>query len=115
MQYDHGHRTKQHLFEMSPLEAAIQQYEELARKHYAERHNLLKASGKEKSRAEEKLAKAQQFLLQQRRHLRNLASIQLKLVEYQSTGNEIAEQDPEALLTEKHHPTKVLARNMASE
>ena len=115
MQYDHGHRTTQHLFEMTPLEAAIQQYEELANKHYTERLSMLKASGKEKKRAEASLAKAQQFLLQQRRHIRNLASIQLKLAEYQTSGNEIAEIDPEALLEEKHHPTKVLARNMTAD
>ena len=120
LEYRHGVRISKLVHEMSPLEAAIHQYEEMAKKHYS------KASDKKTTLTDKerkaKLKEALSFLELERGRLNTIADVQGQLDQYREAGMqavngvEIAQRSAMSMMrSEKHHPTKVLEEFMRAE
>ena len=110
LEYQNGVRITQLLHEMSPLEAAINQYEELAKKHYS-KSNAENTTVTEKERKKE-LDESLAFLKLERDRLDTIADIQGQLEDYRKGAKNISIT---TLSKEKHHPTKVLEKYMRAE
>ena len=118
IEYQNGVRITQFVHEMTPLEAMIQNYEQMAKKHYRRSgSNTLN----DKKRIEER-DKALKHLQEERAKIHTLIDIQAQLETYREKGLDSTrgslKQRTEALTmmeTEKHHPTGTLEKYMRAE
>ncbi|WP_051234745.1 AHH domain-containing protein [Marinimicrobium agarilyticum] len=115
MEYREGYRITPLRHEMSPLEAAIAQFEVEAKAYHAKVAGPVPESPKARQKRESELNSALKHLKNERLKVACLAQIQARLAEYQGWGRQQAEKDPVALMDEPHHPTTVLARNMRAD
>ena len=76
------------------------------------RKHLFDETPEQRTSREKELSGALAHLHSERRRIKNQAQIEERLEVYRQRGLEVAAEDPEALLKEKHHPTKVLGRHM---
>ena len=119
-EYRNGARISKLVHEMSPLEAAINQYEEMAKKHYSKAND--KSSSLTDQERKAKLKEALAYLKRERARLKTIASVQGKLDEYREAGMRAVNDDEfgrrsamSMMRSEKHHPTKVLENYMRAE
>jgi hypothetical protein len=119
LEYRNGVRTSKLLHEMTPLEAAIQRYEEMAKKHYSLKN---KTSNLTQVERKAELKESLKHLETERRHLQNIAVVQSQLDEYRKAGMRAVngtDRQRDATLTmledEKHHPTSLLEKYMRAE
>lgn len=119
LEYLNGVRISKLYHEMTPLEAAINRYDKIAKNHYSHKNKNLNLTGEER-KAE--LIKSQDFLGNERRHLETIAEVQASLVMYRNQGmaatkgtNKEQQQAIAIMKSEEHHPTKDLERLMRAE
>lgn len=114
MEYDHGKRVTPHVWELTPLDLSIQQYENRCKNYHY--RNLKVPSETEEQRtkrlADLKVAKGQ--LEQERRRIMSLVSVQNQLQQYRDELRAIEDdfERVEAHEAEAHHPTEVLETNL---
>ncbi len=116
LEYHNGTRISKLLHEMSPLEAAIQRYEEMARKHFAKAKNITEEE------RESELKESLKFLELERDRLGTISDVQARLAKYREEGIRVTSKNRKesvaALTTmsaEKHHPTITLEKYMRAE
>ncbi len=120
LEYRNGFRISKLVHEMSPLEAAINQYEEMAKKHYS------KASDKNTTLTDQqrktKLKESLVFLKHERERLSTIADVQGQLDQYREAGmravngDELSQRSAMSMMRdESHHPTKILEDFMRAE
>lgn len=127
LEYRNGVRLTDLAHEQSPLDAAMNNYERMARKHIsqygemAKKHYAEDKTLTEKQR-EEGLEASLRFLALERDRLTAIASVQAQLEAYREGGMAAtkgsAAQKRQALTmlsNEKHHPTEVLEKYMRAE
>lgn len=118
IEYHNGVRVTKHAHEMTPLEAAIQGYEQMAKEHFSKPDNI---TLNERERQEE-CAKALKCLDAERAKINTLIDIQSQLEVYREAGigatqGSLGERaDALSMMeSEKHHPTEVLEKYMRAE
>lgn len=123
MEYKHGSRQTLLLHEMSPLEAAIEEYAKKAKAHYRKLDNLAKTSDPENRKALEKeLSTALKHLEHERRLAEVKVDVQTELENYRQegkarlTGSRREMATGHAMLAkDKHHPTEQLERFLRAD
>lgn len=92
LEYRNGVRLTKLVHEMSPLEAAINQYEDMAKNHYS------KANSKNLTELEREAAlkKALAFLELERKRLYTIANVQGQLDHYRAAGMRAVNGDAKA-------------------
>jgi hypothetical protein len=115
IEYEAGQRVTPLPHEMSPLNVMIQRFETQAKDYYQKKASLKKETGKERIKREKELAAVLKHLKNERKTAAAFAQVQTRLAEYQGWGRKMSDENPWDLLEEKHHPTKVLARNMRTD
>ena len=95
------------------LELAIHRFEEKAKVYHYEKTKLAKATGQpsEIAKARAKLDRDWQHLQRERIRISTQAELQKGLEQYRADAKQKTEQQ---LLAEPHHPTALLARNLAA-
>lgn len=118
LEYCNGIRINKMYHEMSPLEAAIHRYENMAKRHY----DLINAKGALDEKKCKEREDALACLKAERIKLDSIASIQGQLQEYRERGLDATRGDVKervkavrTLRSEKHHPTEVLEKYMFAE
>lgn len=127
LEYLNGVRVTKLLHEMSPLEAAINNYETLAEKHInhfqkmAKKHYAKDTTLTEDERKAE-LEVSLKHLGLEREKLNTIADIQGQLEQYRESGRQATKGHGTAsrsamnsMLNEKHHPTHALEKYMLAE
>jgi hypothetical protein len=61
---------------------------------------------------EKELSDVLKHLKNERRRIAVFAQLERRLIEYQLQGTQSADENPFDMMLEKHHPTRILARNM---
>ncbi|WP_193164108.1 AHH domain-containing protein [Microbulbifer hainanensis] len=114
MEYDHGQRITPHVWELSPLDLSIQQYDNRCKNyHYKKR----KAAGETEEQRNKRLAdlkEAKALLDLERRRIMCMTSVQAQLQAYRDEHKCIEDEFErvDAYASEKHHPTGVLEDNL---
>ena len=118
LEYHNGVRTTKMYHELSPFEAAIARYEEMAEKHF----DTIKIKGKLNAKQAAEKAEALAYLAAERRKLDAIASVQGQLEEYRERGLDATRgfgaervKAVRLLRQEAHHPTSVLESYMFAE
>ena len=116
LEYQNGVRITKLVHEMTPLEVAINRYEELAKKHYAKA-----GTGLETERKAE-LDESLKHLDLERERLGAISDVQAGLEKYREaglkvkSGNRTESINALTMMTaEKHHPTAILEKYMRAE
>ncbi|WP_445362957.1 AHH domain-containing protein [Microbulbifer sp. ANSA003] len=114
MEYDHGRRVTPHVWELSPLDLCIQQYENRCKNYH---YRKLKVAGETEEQRKERLAGLKvemEQLKHERRTIMSMVSVQSQLQQYRDEfrGIEDDEERIEAYEQERHHPTEVLETNL---
>jgi len=116
LEYMNGVRTTMLYHEMSPLDAAITRYEELAEKHYAKTSTL---TGAEREKA---LKESRAHLESERKRLETISDVQAGLEQYRKAGLAATKENRKnkatalnMMVAERHHPTAVLEKYMLAE
>ena len=116
LEYHNGVRITKHLHEMTPFEAAVQNYEKMAKDYFSSSRNL--TDEKRQAACDKALAD----LECEKKKINTLASIESQLQQYREQGTKATEgslRDRAGALTmmqqEKHHPTEVLEKYMRAE
>jgi len=120
LEYRNGVRITKLVTEMSPLEAAINRYEDMARKHFSDDNKHINLT-KEEREIERKKSLA--YLEHEKRHLSVISEVQALLEAYREGGltvkNGTDDRQRERALNmledEKHHPTDLLEKFMRAE
>jgi len=120
LEYCNGVRITQLHHEKSPLDAAIDRYQEMAQKHY-QRKNTLNANLTKEERKKE-LEESLRYLEHERRTLDATISVQAQLAAYRenamsATRGTFSQKNAAVnrLNAEAHHPTKLLEKFMRAE
>lgn len=118
LEYHNGVRITKFLHEMTPFEAALQNYENMAKDYYAKTQDRTLT---EKQRQEE-CKKALDCLERERARISTLSDIQTQLEAYReqglkaTTGSLPERADAIGMISnEKHHPAEVLEKYMRAE
>lgn len=119
LEYQNGVRVTKLVHEMSPLEAAIQRDENMAKQHFSDNNkksNLTKADREIEQR--ESLA----FLAHERRQLETISEVQALLAAYREKGlaaktgtDKERDRALNIMEDEKRHPTELLEKLMRAE
>jgi hypothetical protein len=123
MEYDHGVRVTQELYEMSPLERAITDFENTAKDHFNKPAQIPREETPAQKADREKSSKeALAYLAQERRKALTIISVQAGLEKYRSQltadkdASRAQRKDLRQLMHEEnHHPTDVLAKFMRAD
>ncbi|MCO1336508.1 AHH domain-containing protein [Microbulbifer sp. OS29] len=123
MEYDHGKRITPHVWELSPLDSSIHQYEKRCKEHHSENRVV---PGETKEQRTQRLAKyddAKEHLKGERARIMSMVSVQEQLRE-QNKKNQLQQYRDEfkgitggreklkAYKDEDHHPTNKLEDNL---
>ncbi|MBB5211972.1 AHH domain-containing protein [Microbulbifer hydrolyticus] len=118
LEYHNGIRITKFRHEMTSLEAAIQNYEAMAKEHYAKENDQTLTEQQRKVECD----KALKCLQQERTYINTLTDVQAQLEAYrnrglQATKGSLAERASaiSTMSNEKHHPTQVLEKHMRAE
>jgi len=118
LEYLNGIRVHKHYYEMTPLEAAIENYETQAKKH----HTSEDTSNLTKTEREKKLKESLDFLGKERMKLEKTIEVQSLLEAYRAEGNKAitgtkqeAKKAVARMTSEDHHPTELLEKLMRAE
>lgn len=110
MQSFQGSKSSLPLHDLSPLERAINDFEQKAvAYHRKAAAHLDNESPEQRLQREQELREALGHLNHERRHISIMAQIQIRLQEYQAKGRNMTVRD---MLLEAHHPTGPLASYM---
>lgn len=124
MDYLNGIRITPHYHELSPLDAAIANFESQAKQYHQKKRATLgvNETPEQRKKHENELAAALKHLEQERRLALVTAEVQVQLAAYQdqlhskNASNRTQRRDNRtAMQSEMHHPTYVLAKFMRSE
>jgi hypothetical protein len=122
--YLHGVRLAPNYHELSPLDAAISNFEQQARKYHRKKNSFSGAqeTPEQRKQREAELQSALKHLEQERRIALVTADVQVKLESYRNqfhSKNSITrlerQNNRSGMLGEKHHPTEALAKFMRAE
>lgn len=115
LEYRNGVRLTMLVHEMDPLEAAIHNYEKMAKEHFS-LENAEKTTYTEAQR-KEKLEESLKFLQLERIKLKTIASVQAQLQVYREQGLQAKTSRASlgGLEAEDHHPTEDLEKYMRAE
>lgn len=119
MEYNHGQRVTLHVHEMSPLERAIIDFENQAKKAHSYKQAPQNETPEQRKERERSLDKALTHLKAQRALALTQVQVQVQLEEYRAAlqpDKNASRQDKkvarQAMALEKHHPTDTLAKFM---
>lgn len=127
LEYQNGRRITKFVYELSPLEAAIQRYQETIDKHRTQIKKApaveLKAGSKPYERSEELRKQALDHLLIEAKNLEKLSDVHAQLEAYRAAGEAALEtsnrkasaQALRTMRSESHHPVGDLEKYMMAE
>lgn len=124
MEYLNGIRLTPHLHELSPLDAAIQNFERQAKKYHSKRKAApgQNETPQQRKQREDDLKKALNHLQQERRLASVMVAVQSKLAMYRNeynTNNAKSRTEEErfmqAMKDERHHPAYALAMYLRAD
>jgi|TARA_Y100001934_G_scaffold283626_1_gene404938 hypothetical protein len=114
MEVSHGKRVSPHVWELSPLDLSIYQYEQRCKNYYYKKKPPSGETPEQKVLRLAQLKQDRMFLDLEKRRILSMTSVEAQLAAYRDEYR--SEEDEEKRLSlyeqEKHHPTEVLENNL---
>ena len=114
MEVSHGKRISPQVWELSPLDLSIYQYEQRCKNYYYKKKPPFGETEKQRELRLSELKEAKAYLDLEKRRIIAMTSVEAQLDAYRNEFRN--EQDEEKRLAlyegEKHHPTEVLENNL---
>ncbi|WP_370978596.1 AHH domain-containing protein [Agaribacterium sp. ZY112] len=114
MEYDHGKRVTPEVWELSPLDLSIEQYENRCKNYHYKKRRVSGETPEERDHRLGEMKKAKALLDLERGRIMSLLSVEGQLKQYRDEYKSIEDDFDriEAYDAEDHHPTKVLENNL---
>ena len=114
MEVSHGKRISPQVWELSPLDLSIYQYEQRCKNYYYKKKPPSGETPEQRQARLTELKQAKAYLDLEKRRILSMTSVEAQLAAYRDEYR--GEQDEEKRLSlyeqEKHHPTEVLEKNL---
>lgn len=113
MQYDHGCRVTAEVWELSPLDLSIQQYETRCKNYHYRKLKVPNETAEQRTARLTGLKAARQYLDLERNRLMSMISVESQLDIYRNEFKHLSRKDRRnEYKAEEHHPTAVLETNL---